>query len=172
MTADTVGGVWCYAVELIRALEPHGVEVLLATMGEPVSPEQRKEIAGLENVELAESSYKLEWMDDPWRDVAAAGEWLLELESHFAPDVIHLNGYAHGALPWSAPAIVVGHSCVLSWWEAVKGEPAPACWNEYREAMRRGLQAADHVIAPTGAMLNSMVEHYGPFAGARIIPNE
>ena len=33
MTADTVGGVWTYAVELVRALAPHRVTVALATMG-------------------------------------------------------------------------------------------------------------------------------------------
>ena len=33
MTADTIGGVWTYALELTRALQPHGIEVLLATMG-------------------------------------------------------------------------------------------------------------------------------------------
>src|SRR5437870_5182103 len=51
MTADTVGGVWCYATELIRALEPYGIEVLLATMGRPVSKCQAEEIADLTNVE-------------------------------------------------------------------------------------------------------------------------
>ena len=33
MTADTVGGVWTYALDLARALAPHGVSVALATMG-------------------------------------------------------------------------------------------------------------------------------------------
>ena len=35
MTADTVGGVWTYAVELARGLADRGVEVALATMGAP-----------------------------------------------------------------------------------------------------------------------------------------
>ncbi len=88
-------------------------------------------------------------MPDCWADVARAGDWLLELEARFAPDIIHLNGYAHGALPWHAPTLVVAHSCVLSWWEAVKGEPAPAEWETYREHVTLGLQSADCVIAPT-----------------------
>ena len=44
MTADAIGGVWTYALELVRALAPHGVEIALATMGGPVSPAQRKEL--------------------------------------------------------------------------------------------------------------------------------
>ena len=39
-------------------------------------------------------------MDDPWRDVAESGHWLLDLEEQYAPDVVHLNRYGHGALPW------------------------------------------------------------------------
>ena len=33
MTADTVGGVWTYAVDLVRALVDHGCEITLAAMG-------------------------------------------------------------------------------------------------------------------------------------------
>jgi len=171
MTADTVGGVWTYAVELIRAFQEYGIQVFLATMGRSVSEAQRDDLCGVENIEIAESTYRLEWMDDPWADVNAAGKWLLRLEREFEPDIVHLNGYAHGALPWLAPKIVVGHSCVLSWWRGVKGEDAPASWRTYREQVQAGLRAADLVIAPTGAMLNCLVENYGDFAAGRVIPN-
>jgi hypothetical protein len=30
-------------------------------------------------------------------------------------------------LPWRAPKLVVGHSCVLSWYWGVRRETAPAC---------------------------------------------
>ncbi|HYO60185.1 MAG TPA: glycosyltransferase family 1 protein, partial [Archangium sp.] len=40
MTADTVGGVWTYALELCRALAGDGVQVELATLGAPLSPAQ------------------------------------------------------------------------------------------------------------------------------------
>jgi glycogen(starch) synthase len=114
MTADTVGGVWTYAVELIRGLSTHGVKVILATMGASLQPYQREDIAKLgEAVELHESNFRLEWMDAPWDDVAAAGDWLLHLERTRHPDIIHLNGYTHAALDFSAPKLVVAHSCVL-----------------------------------------------------------
>src|SRR5688500_2824741 len=98
LTTDTVGGVWTYAIELARALLPHGVEVALATMGAPLRPDQRWQADSLANVTVHESTFKLEWMPDPWDDVGRAGEWLLELESQFRPDVVHLNGYAHAVL--------------------------------------------------------------------------
>jgi glycogen(starch) synthase len=171
MTADTVGGVWNFAVELIGALEKEGVQFALATMGAPLSREQRLEIKQLRNVEVCESSFKLEWMENPWRDVAEAGDWLLELEEQFKPDIIHLNCFSHGALPWKAPVLVVGHSCVLSWWQAVKNEKPPAKWEIYELSVRAGLENAQSVIAPTQTMLEALAKFYGPFGNECVIPN-
>lgn len=172
MTADTVGGVWTYSVELARSLAEGGHEVVIATMGPPPTVSQRAEIAAISVATLYESTYRLEWMDDPWRDVEMAGEWLLDLDRSLCPDVVHLNGYAHGGLPWSAPALIVAHSCALSWWLAVKGEPAPDCdWATYRQKVSEGIRAADYVIAPTATMLRSLEELYGPPRRSCVIPN-
>jgi len=171
MTADTVGGVWTYAMELCHALGAYGIEIVLATMGAPLSRSQRTEVAALGNIKVSESDYKLEWMSEPWDDVYSAGEWLLRLEDQFQPDVVHLNNFAHGSLPWRAPKMMVGHSCVLSWWRATKGCDAPPEWNEYRTRVLEGLALADFVVAPTNAMLMALEEHYGPFAGSAVIPN-
>ena len=171
MTADTVGGVWTYALDLAKALSSRGVATALATMGAPLSPTQREAAGEVKGLTVFESGYKLEWTPDPWDDVARAGAWLLDLERQVKPDLVHLSGYAHGALPWSAPVLVVGHSCVLSWWEAVKGEAAPPEWTRYRDEVTRGLRAADLVTAPTAAMLGALKYHYGPLNKTRVIPN-
>jgi glycosyltransferase involved in cell wall biosynthesis len=171
MTTDTVGGVWTYALGLAAALEPLGVAVVLATMGEPPREDQRRDAARLTNVTLVTGAYKLEWMPEPWDDVRAAGRWLLELEQAHRPDVVHLNGYAHGALPWRAPVVVVAHSCVASWWRAVKGDDAPASWDRYQREVAAGIQEADLVVAPTRAMLSAVVEHYGEPRAVRVIHN-
>src|SRR4051812_34408688 len=125
MTADTIGGVWTYALELTRALHSYGVEVSLATMGRPLSVEQRQDANAIENLQIYESSFRLEWMDDPWNDVAEAGQWLLSLEDQIQPELIHLNNYVHASLHWNAPVLVAGHSCVFSWWNAVHGTLPP-----------------------------------------------
>lgn len=171
MTADTIGGVWTYTMELARGLAPHGVGIALATMGAPISALQRGEAEAIGNVELFESSFQLEWMPGAWKDVDRAGEWLLSLERKTHAEIVHLNGYAHAALEWKAPVLVVAHSCVLSWWEAVKGEPAPPEWDEYRRRVRRGLWATDLVVAPTRAMLLALERHYGPCRRSRVIAN-
>jgi glycogen(starch) synthase len=171
MTADTIGGVWTYALELAAALGRERIEVVLAIMGKALTGQQRREAAGLPNLRLRESRFKLEWMDEPWEEVAEAGRWLLELEKTFCPDVVHLNGYVHAALPWKAPVMVTAHSCVLSWWKAVKGEPAPGSWDRYRTAVRAGLAAADLVVAPSRSMASILGELYGVSARVRVISN-
>jgi glycogen(starch) synthase len=156
MTADTVGGVFTYAQDLAAALD---AEVVLATIGPRPGPHAHRDL-------------KLEWMDDPWDDLAVTERWLLEQEEQERPDVVHLNGFAHGAAPFRAPKLVAGHSCVLSWWQAVKGEPAPAEWDVYRRVVRAGIQAADAVIAPTAFMLGELARLYGPLpGGGRVIHN-
>lgn len=171
MTADTVGGVWTYAIELARGLAERGVEVALATMGDPLNDSQREKADRIPRLKVFESTFKLEWQEDPWRDVEKAGDWLLGLEERFSPDLIHLNGYAHGSLPWSAPKVMVGHSCVLSWWQAVKGGSAPEDWDRYASEVSAGLAAADLVIAPSNAMLGSLLKHYGALPWTRVILN-
>ncbi|WP_434042719.1 MULTISPECIES: glycosyltransferase family 4 protein [Sorangium] len=174
MTADTVGGVFSYAIELARALAARGVRTSLATMGGPLSAPQREAAGSVPGLALFESSYRLEWMDDPWDDVARAGDWLLELEERVRPDVVHLNGYAHGALGFRAPKLVVAHSCVLSWWSAVLGGEAPPQYDRYRREVARGLAAASAVVAPTRAMLDALLRHHGalsPQPRAAVIPN-
>lgn len=171
MTADTVGGVWVYALDLVRELAAYGCEVTLATMGGPLQPAARQAALAVPGVTLHESSYRLEWMEDPWEEVDAAGDWLLGIARRVKPDVVHLNNYAHGALPWRAPVLMVGHSCVLSWWQAVYRQPAPAAWATYAQRVRDGLQAAHLVAAPTQAMLDALALHYGPLRGTQVIVN-
>lgn len=169
--ADAVGGVLTYALELAAALAARGVRVVLATEGGPVPDDARARLAGIPGLRHEEAAFRLEWMEEPWEDVARAGEWLLALERREAPDVVHLNAYSHGALPFRAPRLVVGHSCVLSWWEAVRGEPAPASWDRYRAAVRGGLRGAQAVAAPSAAMAAALVRHHGPLRTPAVIPN-
>src|SRR4051812_15790542 len=105
MTADTVGGIWNYALELTRAFRAEGIEVCLAIMGALPTDEQRDEVAELDNLRLFESDYKLEWMQQPWAEVDTAGKWLLDLGDRLEPDVVHFNGYCHAHLAWPSPTV-------------------------------------------------------------------
>jgi glycogen synthase len=169
-TADAVGGVWRYTVDLGRELAARGVQMTIAVMGPSPTASQRQEAADA-GLAVVDRPYKLEWMTDPWADVERAGEWLLDLEQQANPSVVHVNGYAHAALPWRAPVMVVAHSCVRSWWRSVKGEPAPASMDRYSAAVRAGLAGARMVIAPTAAMADALEAEYGARLSVRVIPN-
>lgn len=170
MTAETIGGVWTYAIELASVLHQRGAEVVLATKGALPNAQQRADIAE-SGAELRESTYRLEWMEEPWSDVERASEWLFDLAEEVRPDVVHLNDFAHGILPFAAPVLMVGHSCVLSWFAAVRRDPAPRGWERYRRVVTAGLRSAACVVTPTTVMLRALEEHYGPLRNARVIPN-
>jgi glycogen(starch) synthase len=170
MTADAVGGVWNYALNLARAAADRA-QFVIATMGPRPSESQRFEAGLLPNVTLECSDFALEWMPDPWVDVDEAGEWLLELEARYTPEIIHLNGYAHATLPFQAPTIVVGHSCCLSWWSAVKGAPRPPFLAEYFRRVSQGIACADKFIAPTQEALETYRAHYPYIPAAQVIHN-
>jgi glycosyltransferase involved in cell wall biosynthesis len=145
--------------------------VTLVAQGRPLSADQRAELARAPGLSVVEDPGRLEWMEAPWDDVARSGERLVALAARLRPDVVHLNGYAHAALPLGAPTVVVAHSCVSSWFEAVRGGPPPPSFDRYRTEVRRGLAAADLVIAPTRAMLRALERHHGPARRAEVIPN-
>lgn len=171
MTADAMGGVWSYALELVRELGARGHEVALATLGSLPRPAQARAAAAMPNLELFTRECALEWMENPWREVDAAGDWLLDLERKIEPDVAHINGYAHAALPFRCPIAVVAHSCVLSWWRGVKGSEAPRSWDRYRRRVARGLEAADAVIAPSAAILEAITDAHGVPIEGEVIAN-
>jgi glycosyltransferase involved in cell wall biosynthesis len=172
MTCDTVGGVWTFALELAEGLCAQGIEVVLAALGGNPSPQQAAAAARITNLCLLGSEFKLEWMEDPWADVKESRRWLTDLAEEYSPDLIHLNTFGHGGLPFSCPVVLTAHSCVLSWWQAVRGEPAPAEWNRYREAVTRALNSASAITTPSRSMANALAEHY-PFDRSllRVIAN-
>lgn len=172
MTTDTVGGVWHYSLDLARGLSAFGVETTLAAMGGIPSPEQTAQARAIPGLRLQSSGYKLEWMSDPWEDVKLAGEWLLDLAGSTGPNLVHLNNFVHGTLPWRVPVVMVGHSCVFSWYEHVRQEAPPVDeWALYQSRVSAGLHAATAVTAPTKAMLGSLRKHYGGFKAVAPIFN-
>jgi glycosyltransferase involved in cell wall biosynthesis len=170
MTADAVGGVWSYAGGLCAALPD--IRFVVATLGPRPRPEQRAALAGLGNVMLAESDFRLEWMTGGQTDVAASRQWLDTLAERHAVDLVHVNGYAQARLESGRPTISVAHSDVLSWWLAVHGDAAPAQWHDYRRRVLSGLRASACVVAPTRAVQHDLRARYGlPLWNARVIPN-
>jgi glycosyltransferase involved in cell wall biosynthesis len=172
MTADAVGGVWQYSLELASGLCRRGTRVLLATMGPAPSSVQMQAAGAVHGLALLHRPYRLEWMAGAEADLEASAAWLGDLENAFEPDIVHVNGYAHASLPWRCPVVVVCHSCVRSWWQAVRGGEAPSEWDAYSARVAEALQGADLVIAPTQSFLHTVQAIYGiRLPDASAIPN-
>jgi glycogen synthase len=172
MTTDTVGGVWTFTMELAESLHARGFEVWMSALGGEPNTWQRHDAARIRGLRLFSSRYKLEWMDDPWRDVAESGRWLLDLASACQPDIVHLNSFGHGDLPWPAPVVLTAHSCVVSWWKAVKGcEPSPE-WDRYRRQVLWSLKSAQEITTPSNAMASALTGDHGiERSRVKVIPN-
>jgi glycogen(starch) synthase len=172
MTGDTIGGVWTFTLELAARLTKAGSEVCLATFGGHATASQRAEVAEIPGLTLHDRNLKLEWMQDPWSDVEESSRWLGDLAADYRPDIIHLNSYGAGDLRGVAPVLLTSHSCVGSWWSAVKRQPLPLEWARYRNTVQGALQSADMLTAPSRAMLESTETNYGVSPReARVIPN-
>ncbi len=153
MTTDTVGGVWTYTIDLCKSLQPHNVHFFLVTAGAAINESQKKQVDSLANVTVFETTCLLEWMEDPWESIDASVEYLLQLEQKLKPHIIHLNGFVYGSLKWNAPVLVVAHSDVYSWWQAVKKAQPPGSWNDYFIRVKEGLSKADYLVAPSDWMM-------------------
>lgn len=171
MTADAVGGVWTYALELAAGLAAHGVETRLAVLGPPPSVEQQRRAAAIPRLEVVVAGHDLEWRDRRGLLDWSGRQRLEALAEDFRPDIVHVNGFREAACGWPAPVVVVAHSCVRSWWRACRGCEPPPEWSAYNAAVQIGLQAANAVVAPTEAFLRELDLLYGPLPSTRAIHN-
>ena len=156
LTTDAVGGVWRYTLDLARGM---GTPPVIAVLGPPPSTAQREEAAGLR---LIETGLPLDWTADSPADLAGTVTQLRRLAEREAASSVHLHAPAlAGAQRWSMPLIAVAHSCVATWWAAVRTGPLPDDLAWRAEATRIGLDVADAVVAPTAAHAAATQKAYG-----------
>jgi glycogen synthase len=178
MTADTVGGVWTYACDLVSVYLKSGVDVSLVCLGRRFTESQRSDVRILGKngpgvFECISTDYKLEWMEDCEEELGRSADFLCKVIEDHAPDILHLNQFCYGALPVGIPKIVVAHSDVISWWHAVyDADPEELDWiHFYRRIVAKGLEKADVVVVPTAWMGEQIQSIYGDISRIRVIPN-
>lgn len=168
MTCDAVGGVWRYALDLSAALK---VEVVLAGLGPPPSPAQRREAAAA-GIELVWTEAPLDWMADGPGALEALAAQLAALVQEHAVGLVHLNAPSQAAgLELPCPVVAVSHSCLPSWWAAVKGTALPRDWRWHAEINQAGFDAADLVIAPSRSHAAALARCYRPLDRLEVVAN-
>jgi glycosyltransferase involved in cell wall biosynthesis len=170
MTLDAVGGVWRYAMDLAAGLAGQGYAFTFAGFGPPPSPSKRAE---------AERIGQVLWFDAPLDWLAAD-----ETQLNGIPDLIHATVVDYGIdlvhlnLPSQAcglqldiPVLVVSHSCVVTWFAAVRHSAVPADWQWQLRLNRQGFDVADAVLAPSHAHAEALQASYGPIEGLQVVHN-
>lgn len=153
MTADSVGGVWPYALDLAAALaRRHDVETTLAVLG-PLPDEDQRWSAGLvPGLQLVETALPLDWLAGRPEEIEAAGRRIAALAVETGAGIVQLNSPALAAeAEFPVPTVAVHHSCVATWWAGVRAGPLPDDFAWRAGLVRRGLHAADAVVAPSRA---------------------
>ncbi len=171
MTTSRDEASWVHCLELTSALGRCGIEVALATLGDPPAPEQLEESLRLPNLQVFPSRFSEQWETCPWDEVERASQWLLQLERFVEPDLVHLHHPIYGATLFRAPKLVSGTTCPLCLWRALHVEDGSDRWLEYRAAVERGVSGADMLVTPTTATLVDLTSHLGPPRMARVIPD-
>jgi glycosyltransferase involved in cell wall biosynthesis len=144
---DAVGGVWVYSLELARALKRFGFETILAVMGPSPSAAQRDEAA---EFRLIDTGLPLEWLETNPSEIRHAGEAIASIADRERADIVQTCSAALLAeVRFSQPCIAVQHSCVASWWAAVRGTPMPFEFHWRRELVEAGLRRATAIVAPS-----------------------
>ena len=170
MTVDAVGGVWRYGLDLALGLRSKGVETVFAAFGPRPSSEQVRE---------AESIGSFVWLDAPL-------DWLVEDEEALKQvprllndliereniDLVHLNLPSQAVgLETSVPVVVVSHSCVVTWFAAVRGQTVPNEWQWQFRLNYKGFDRANAVLSPSHSHAAMLRRAYGPIDGLQVVYN-
>jgi glycogen(starch) synthase len=160
MTADAVGGVWTYALDLAAGLAPVGFETTLVVMGPSPGAEQRQAAANA-GLDLIDTGLPLDWMASEPADILESGAAIRGLARRIGADIVHLNSPALGAIGgFDAPVVGACHSCLATWWSAVKDGPMPPDFAWRTQALWRGLVACDALVGPTAAFALATARTY------------
>jgi glycosyltransferase involved in cell wall biosynthesis len=169
MSADTMGGVWTYALELAQGLDRLGIDVHLAILGPAPSPAQRREARRVRGLDMTITGLPLDWTARDAVALAEVPEALQALALGCGADTVHLNAPAHaGAARWPIALTVAAHSCVATWWRAVRGGPLPDDLAWRAQHTGAGLAVADAIIAPSHSFKRALLKTYG--TGLNVIP--
>lgn len=162
LTTDAVGGVWRYTIDLARGLSDLGIDPIIAVLGPAPVPAQCDEAAAIPRLRLVQTGLPLDWTADTPADLAHTSDRLAALAALTGVASIHLHAPALvGTATWPAPIVAVHHSCVGTWWRAVRAGPPPPDFAWRIEATATGLRHAQAIIAPTAAHAAAIRAVYG-----------
>jgi glycosyltransferase involved in cell wall biosynthesis len=162
ITADAVGGVWQYSLDLAKGLSDKEVETVLAVMGPSPAAAQLKAAAAVEGLTLLDTRLPLDWLASDKAAIRSAGEAIAALAARYEADIVQLNSPALAAeTRFPVPVVAVAHSCLATWWSAVRDAPIAADFRWRAELHGEGLRNASSVVTPSAAFGEATRAAYG-----------
>jgi len=172
MTADAVGGVWQYALDLIGGLSSKGVRTTLVLLGPSPTDEQRRSAAAIPGLALLETGLPLDWLAEGESEVVEAGFTVGDIARQVGADLVQLNSPALAAGDgMSVPVVAMQHSCVATWWASTKGGPLPPDFRWQAAMVGRGLRAAAAVVAPSHSFASDTALVHGLAQVPQVVHN-
>ena len=163
LTTDAVGGVWRYSLDLANGLAERGIRTVLAVMGPDAEGAKRKEALAVPGLWLIQSGLPLDWTAGSAAELASACASLRELSRLTGVSSVHLHAPAlAGDEGWPVPVVAACHSCVATWWQAVRGGGMPPDFQWRTDMAATGLHTANALIAPSLAHAAAVQRAYGP----------
>ena len=173
VTADAVGGVWTYALDLARGLAARGLGTVLAALGPPPDAVQRAAAEAVPGLLLHRIEGPLDWMAERREEVAEVAAAVAALAAREDVALAQLNSPALAALArFPVPVVGACHSCLATWWRAVRGDaPLPAVFAWRTALLAEGYRAADALVAPSAAFAAATAEAYAMPRPPRVVHN-
>jgi glycosyltransferase involved in cell wall biosynthesis len=154
--------VWQYATDLAGALAGHGIRTTLAVLGPAPSAQALAEAVAIPATRVVITGLPLDWTAADAGEVGEAGRAVAELAREVRADVVHLNSPALAAeAHFPAPVVGVCHSCLATWWQAMRSGALPDDFAWRTALLARGYRAADALTAPTAAFARMTAAAYG-----------
>ena len=155
---------WRYAVELSAGLAALGHAVTLAVVGPHATADQAAEL--LPGIRLVQTGLPLDWLAETPADLDRASHALAALDADLA--LLHAPAFLRHR--WPIPVAVMVHSCLATWFDAVRGSAVPGDYAWRAAATGDGLRRADAIAAPTAAFAAAVERTHG-LAGITVIHN-
>ena len=171
ITTDAVGGVWSYSLALAAGLAAAGQHCTLAVVGPAAQPHQTQAVAATPGCRLVETGLPLDWLAPDRATLDRTAEALAGLAARSGVTTAHLHAPCLATVRWPVPVVATAHSCMATWWDAVRGGLRPAHFAWHDAATLEGCERAAHLIAPSRAFADDLRRTYALTRPVAVIHN-
>ncbi len=170
MSLDAVGGIWRYALDLATELRQLGIETVFAGFGPQPSEQQLREVSAQGIVVWTHAP--LDWTTSQEDRLDEIPDLLADLVASNSIDLVHLNLPSQAAgLRVDIPVVVMAHSCVVTWFRAVRDGELPGDWAWQEKRNRHGFDRADIVVSPSQSHAKALRVSYGHIPHLQVVYN-